>query len=394
MNTGSSSSVMDYVGPVIAPTPLKQKSTLVFPDGHTVGAYDRLAIEYGYTSIDDEKPTEQHSTVRSIADKLKTSNLVFATDDDASFNTDPLARRYDMTDDPISYAQDRILVSERMRANVDKYSKWYPNDGSSASSLLLMSALRVQLRAAENAAYHLGGRVLDHHYYNSGVTESNSIVKPVHPGYQEQALSVIRSFLEDEYWMPSSTSVNNMFLDQHVMYLNPYGLGMEYGLDVSLFYKQYEQSINTLLLSVTDPNKLIRIHQTNMMLLRKEIITWSPNQWKPKMGAAKTMSIEDVLRTLSDSIWYGWSYNKWSSRSRWTIINNWVARLSTLYEECIAKPSAYFQVQIDVLTIVKEMTRNLTSAYHENGDGGTNEMYSFVNTTLKNLDKIINPVHN
>jgi hypothetical protein len=85
--TGSSSSVMDYVGPVIAPTAALQKNTLVFPDGHIVGAYDRLAIEYGYTTVSDEQPTVQHASIHAIAEKLNTNHLVFATDDDASFDT-------------------------------------------------------------------------------------------------------------------------------------------------------------------------------------------------------------------------------------------------------------------------------------------------------------------
>ena len=47
----SSSSVMDYIGPVVAPTAEQQATTLVFPDGHSVGAYDTIAIAYGYTQL-------------------------------------------------------------------------------------------------------------------------------------------------------------------------------------------------------------------------------------------------------------------------------------------------------------------------------------------------------
>jgi hypothetical protein len=370
---------MDYVGPVIAPTAALQKNTLVFPDGHIVGAYDRLAIEYGYTTVTDEQPTVQHASIHAIAEKLNTNHLVFATDDDASFDTDPLARRYDMTNNPIQYANDRMLVGARMRTNAEKYSKWYPNDGVSSSSLLLKSALRVQARAAGNAAYHLGGRVLDHHFSSTTTTDW---VRPIHPGYQEQALSVIRGFLEDDYWMPSVSSPAATALNQHVVYVNPYGLGMEYGLDVAELSMQYVQSVDALLTTITDSTKLMRVHKTGRMLLSSTVTTWTPTSWAPKEGAATTMSVEDVLRTLSDSVWCRWKYSIFANRNRWSVINNWVSRLIALYKEC--RTNAWlFQVEIDVRTIVNEMIYNLTSV-DENGRSAA--MSTFMNTTLNKMN--------
>ena len=55
----SSGSVMDYVGAVIPPSESMQKSdkTIIFPDGHTIGAYDKLAIKYGYAVVEGESVT-------------------------------------------------------------------------------------------------------------------------------------------------------------------------------------------------------------------------------------------------------------------------------------------------------------------------------------------------
>ena len=59
---------MDYIGAVIPPTEAIEKAgnTIVFPDGRTIGAYDKLAIKYGYTAVDGESADRQHAEVAAI----------------------------------------------------------------------------------------------------------------------------------------------------------------------------------------------------------------------------------------------------------------------------------------------------------------------------------------
>ena len=162
------------------------------------------------------------------------------------------------------------------------------------------------------------------------------------------------------------------------------GLGMEYGLQVSELSMQYDASVNAVLTAITNSNKLTRIHQTNAMLLRNNgARTWAPAAWVAKEGAATSMSTEDVLRSLSFSVWYGWSYDKWSLRSRWTMINNWISRLIALHEECVLDP-LLFQVEIDVKTIVAETISNLTTF----GATGDAALSTFMNTTLSKMTQM------
>ena len=395
LKTGSSSSVMDYVGPVVAPTSAQQKASLVFPDGHTIGEYDRLAIEYGYTPVVDEISDRQHPDVRAIADKSKTKDLSFATDDDASFDTDPLARRYDMTDNPIAYAQDQFQVGVRMRQGGAIFSKWHLDQGyASSTTNLLLSALRIQKNAAKNGAYHLGGRVIDHHY--SSPSSSVHPVRPVHPGYQEQGLSLIHSFLDDDIYWSSSGGSGASTPSQQIMYLNPYGLGMNYGLDVSNIALKYQASLVEVLSSVVEIKKLVRIHQTNEMLLKLDAASsssatttiaqlWSPPGWQPKKGATKTMSIYDVLRSLTNGIWKSWKYNDWaSSRHCWSLINFWTQMVVDLHTKSAANP-VYFQVEIDTRTVIEEIITNLTATASFNAPAS---VASFVNVTLQKLKTI------
>jgi hypothetical protein len=316
----------------------------------------------------------------------KTKDLSFATDDDASFDTDPLARRYDMTSNPIAYAQDQFQVGVRMRQGAASYSKWLPNQGYAAKTYLLLMALRIQENAAKNGAYHLGGRVIDHHY-PSGTTVSP--VRPVHPGYQEQGLSLIHTFLEDDaYWSAGANP------SQQIMYVNPYGLGMNYGLDVSNTALRYQLSLVKVLSSVVDIQKLDRIHHTNEMLLQLGALspsattkqTWFPPGWTPKVGATKTMSIYDVLRSLTNGVWKSWKYDDWSSgRHRWPLINGWTEMITKLYTEA-AVNRMYFQVEVDVRTVIEETITNLTEAASSQDAPAVS---SFVNVTLQKLDTSI-----
>ena len=373
--TGSSSSVMDYIGPVIPPTKEQLATTLVFPDGHTVGEYDRLAIEYGYTIVTGEDSKIQHPDVIKIADKLKTKSLVFATDDDASFETDPLAKRYDLTDDPIAYAKDYISVGVKMRkkAATAIFSTWYPRNGRSTSTSLLKSALHIQVRATGLGAYHLGGRVIDHHYTGG---DSNGVVRPVHAGYQEEGLQLILNLIQDDtFWNSGDIS------DQQIMYVNPYGLGMNYGLNVAEMASSYNTAVLGVLTSLLDKDKLMRINQANSMLIRGTQ-TWNPPSWTAKVGSATTFSTLDVLRLVSTAVWRDWKYNEWSKRNRWFLINGWITQLVSVHDACKIDMK-YFAIDIDVRTIMNEMKDQLNMV-----DGLTSDVATFINATINKMNKV------
>jgi hypothetical protein len=71
----------------------------------TLGPYDFWAIEYGYTFEKDLKP---------ILARVSEPELQFATDEDTS-GPDPLARRYDFSENPLDYAREQSVLIERFR---------------------------------------------------------------------------------------------------------------------------------------------------------------------------------------------------------------------------------------------------------------------------------------
>jgi hypothetical protein len=110
---GHGVSVMDYSPPALALDPRRQ--------GHfyspTIGTYDRWAITYGYASAGDGTPESEIAVLQAIASRAAEPGHLYASDEDAGFGAaglDPTVSRYDMTDDPLGWAQDRVTLIDRL----------------------------------------------------------------------------------------------------------------------------------------------------------------------------------------------------------------------------------------------------------------------------------------
>ncbi|GIW74084.1 MAG: hypothetical protein KatS3mg103_0606 [Phycisphaerales bacterium] len=78
-----------------------------------IGDYDKWAIEYGYTS----------GNLDEVLRKVENPRLAYATDED-TWGPDPLARRYDLSADPLDYAQNQMRLVRTLREKIlDKYVK-------------------------------------------------------------------------------------------------------------------------------------------------------------------------------------------------------------------------------------------------------------------------------
>jgi hypothetical protein len=110
---GHGVSVMDYSPPALALDRRRQ--------GHfyspTIGTYDRWAITYGYTDAGEGTPDSELTAIRAIASRAAEPGHLYASDEDAGFGAaglDPTVSRYDMTDDPLGWAQDRVTLIDRL----------------------------------------------------------------------------------------------------------------------------------------------------------------------------------------------------------------------------------------------------------------------------------------
>jgi hypothetical protein len=123
-------SVMDYAPPALALDPRRQ--------GHfyspTIGSYDKWAIAYGYFEaaggVAGQRggkgasgeaagwtPDVEINALRAIASRAAEPGNLYASDEDAGFGAaglDPTVSRYDMTDDPLRWARDRVALVDRL----------------------------------------------------------------------------------------------------------------------------------------------------------------------------------------------------------------------------------------------------------------------------------------
>lgn len=113
---GMTSSVMDYLPPNLAP--IGQSQGDYFPT--RLGPYDRWAIEYGYRPV--TSPATAQRELQSIADRATDPALAYATDEDAYTMVDPKANAWDMSSDPLGYAEGQLAIAQAIWERLDWFS--------------------------------------------------------------------------------------------------------------------------------------------------------------------------------------------------------------------------------------------------------------------------------
>ena len=175
------SSVMDYDPINIAPEGTEQG--IYFST--VPGVYDKWAIKFGYTpDLSDEERTEL------LRQSVK-RELTFGTDDDAMSypgnNIDPRTKRYDMSNDPIAYAEDIVkIVDQKINALPEIFSD---EEGFNNYTNSFYRLFRTKGRFLETVAQQIGGV-----YINKIASSQNEFVslEPVPYEKQKQAFELLK----------------------------------------------------------------------------------------------------------------------------------------------------------------------------------------------------------
>jgi hypothetical protein len=172
-------SVMDYNPANIAP-----KGT---PQGYyftpTLGAYDFWAIEYAY------RPNANDEELAKIASKAADPALIYGTDEDLIASADPLVNQWDLGNDPLKFAMDRVKVTQDLLPKladtaVDK------GEGYQRLRTAFDRLLRQYGNAAALSAKFVGGEALyrDH----KGDPNARDPFVPVAAAKQREALRFLQ----------------------------------------------------------------------------------------------------------------------------------------------------------------------------------------------------------
>ena len=173
-------SVMDYDPINVAPKGVEQG--IFFST--VPGEYDKWAIKFGYTPglTDDDRK-------KMLLDSVK-PELNFGTDDEAMSypgnNIDPRTKRYDMSNDPITYASDIIEIIDAKILELPAI--FADEDGFNNYTNAFFRFFRTKGRFLETVAQQIGGV-----YVNkiSSVQTDKSILEAVPYEKQKQAMNLL-----------------------------------------------------------------------------------------------------------------------------------------------------------------------------------------------------------
>jgi hypothetical protein len=184
---GLTTSVMDYVPPNLAPQDVKQGD--YFPT--VVGAYDKWAIQYGYTPSGAAHPLAERRFLEQITQLAAKPELAYATDEDM-FDVDPDVNAWDNSGDVLRYSQWQL---NNARVMWERLNKRYPARGESYSELseLFDMVFLHYLRHTYFTTKYIGGQSF--YRIHGGDHKERLPFKPVPVEKQRQALATLQKYI-------------------------------------------------------------------------------------------------------------------------------------------------------------------------------------------------------
>ncbi|MBN2182447.1 MAG: zinc-dependent metalloprotease [Sedimentisphaerales bacterium] len=264
----NSSSVMDYL-------PINMN----LDDGEVqgdytmigVGPYDIWAIEYGYTQ--DEKE------LKSILERVAEPELQYGTDED-TYGPDPFARRYDLSKNPLDYANNQIRIAKHNRERIiEKLVK--EGDSWSKVRRAYEMTLSLQMRAVSTMGNWLGGAYI--YRDKKGDKNARLPIEVVSAKKQRDALEfVIENTFKDEAFGLTEDLLLRMTVDKWLD-------NLAVAIDDSTWpiHDQIMGIQATILSNLMYPTTLRRIYDNEFLVPADE----------------DALTLNELLDTVTDAIW-------------------------------------------------------------------------------------------
>ena len=195
---GLSSSVMDYHALNIAPLGVKQGQYADIKPGK----YDILAIKYGYT------PELSKEDLNNMLEKYSSSEFLFGNDGDdmrsPGKGIDPRINTGDMTNNPVEYAKDRIILSQNLIPNLYESLK-----SKSESWESVYQGYRILLRQIHTSAEIISRQVGGVYTNRSLMTDKDRNPFEVVPyKNQKESINILSEYYfdSDKFNLPSNVA--------------------------------------------------------------------------------------------------------------------------------------------------------------------------------------------
>ncbi len=271
---GLLSSVMDYFPPNLAPPGQPQGD--YFPT--RLGPYDLWAIEYGY------KPTPNLTTaqreLQNIASRASQPELAFASDEDIYDFLDPKASPWDLSSDPLGYAEGQMAIAKAIWAKLDWFSL---NPGETYGLLrrrvdLVFNHYQQQAMIVSN---YIGGQRFNR--TDPWSSRGRPAFEPVPAADQRRALAILKQSVlaEDALFLPPEL-ISLLAPDRWLHWGQPLTL---YPLD----YPIYDRILFVQALVLSDTlygSRLARLRDAEL-----------------RATGAEQLTLAELFDTLGEAVW-------------------------------------------------------------------------------------------
>ena len=248
-----------------------------------IGSYDLWAIEYGYT-------------FDKLEDVLKRSSdptNAYLTDEDTS-GPDPLAKRYDFSKDPLTYAKNQIRVVNKLREDL---LESFVKDGDSWSKARrgYETTIRMQLSVASMMADWIGGAHTNRNKKGDYGDEERPPVEVVSADKQRAALRfVVDTVLDENAYGLTVELLTHFNVDKW------YGAGGDSGDATWPIHDRILGSQASILSILLAPSRLGMVYDNEFRIPANE----------------DALTVVEIFETLMDSIYGGLDdvEGEWSNR--------------------------------------------------------------------------------
>jgi hypothetical protein len=215
---GMTGSIMDYAAPNVAVN--SDEQGYFYAPG--VGTYDRWAIKWGYSQVSGDTSEEQSKHVDPIAAESWKKEHLYGTDWDAypGGALDPRCNIWDLSDDPIRWAGDRIKICDDLLMTGKLEERVVADGGNYVPIRTAILTLYIQKYIANWVVFkHVGGQYTSRAH--KGDPGGKLPLEPVPASEQRKALNfILNNALTVDSWVLPADLLNKATDDRQSSWQN------------------------------------------------------------------------------------------------------------------------------------------------------------------------------
>ncbi len=252
----------------------------------SVGTCDQWSIQFGYTEFSgDLSPEEEAGRLKSIADQATEKKHAYGTDEDTypSGALDPGASIWDLGDEPLTWAKERMGVCRDILANGSLVERVVSENDNYVPLRSAIETLIIQeyLAAARAVKYVGGQRTARPHHTDSGAQAA--VFTPVPASEQKDAMTFIATSAFSKDAFAIDPKVLDQLQDNKLWNWqnNLFDYGRRFDFPLTGWVAAFQ---NSIVMQLLDPMRLQRMQDAEY------------KQADPYRQA-------DLFRTLTTTIW-------------------------------------------------------------------------------------------